>query len=55
MQGPEGTRMPNRGVCLEVVTNEQIVFTDAYTSAWVPSTKPFFTGALMRRFPRVQR
>ncbi|MEO7255370.1 MAG: SRPBCC family protein [Casimicrobium sp.] len=46
MQGPDGTEMPNRGVYLEVVENEKIVFTDAYTSAWVPSAKPFFTGVL---------
>jgi uncharacterized protein YndB with AHSA1/START domain len=46
MQGPDGTQVPNRGVYLEVVPNERIVFTDAYTSAWVPSAKPFFTGIL---------
>ena len=55
MQGPDGTRMPDRGVCLAVVTNEPIVFTAAYPYAWVPPAKPFFTGALMRRSPRVQR
>jgi len=43
MQGPDGTQIPNRGVYLEIVKNERIVFTDAYTSAWVPSAKPFFT------------
>jgi uncharacterized protein YndB with AHSA1/START domain len=43
MQGPDGTQVPNRGVYLELVENERIVFTDAYTSAWVPSAKPFFT------------
>ena len=46
MEGPDGTRVPNRGVYLEIVENERIVFTDAYTSAWVPSAKPFFTGIL---------
>lgn len=46
MQGPDGTEMPNPGIYLEVVKNERIVFTDAYTSAWVPSAKPFFTGVL---------
>ena len=46
MRGPDGTEMPNRGVYLEVVKNERIVFTDAYTSAWVPSAKPFFTGII---------
>ena len=46
MQGPDGTQVPNRGVYLEVLPNERIVFTDAYTSAWVPSAKPFMTGIL---------
>lgn len=46
MKGPDGTEIPNRGVYLEVVANERLVFTDAYTSAWVPSAKPFFTGVL---------
>ena len=46
MQGPDGTRMPNRGIYLEVVPNERLVFTDAYTSAWVPSAKTFMTGIL---------
>jgi uncharacterized protein YndB with AHSA1/START domain len=46
MQAPDGTLIPNRGIYLEVVPNERIVFTDAYTAAWVPSAKPFFTGIL---------
>ena len=46
MEGPDGTRMPSRGVYLEIVPNERIVFTDAYVSAWVPSAKPFMTGIL---------
>ena len=46
MQGPEGQEMPNRGIYLEVVKNERLVFTDAYIKAWEPSDKPFFTGVL---------
>ena len=46
MKGPDGTEMPNRGVYLEVVKNEKLVFTDAYESAWVPSGKAFFTCIL---------
>lgn len=46
MQAPDGTQIPNRGIYLEVVVNELLVFTDAYTAAWVPSAKPFFTGIL---------
>ena len=46
MQDPEGREYPNRGVYLEVVKNEKLVFTDAYTSAWQPSEKPFMTAIL---------
>ncbi len=46
MRSPEGQDMPSRGVYLEVVRNERLVFTDAYTEAWQPSEKPFFTGIL---------
>ena len=46
MRGPDGTEMPNRGVYLEVVKNERLVFTDAFVSAWEPSDKPFMTGVL---------
>jgi uncharacterized protein YndB with AHSA1/START domain len=34
MRSPEGQEFPNRGVYLDVVKNERIVFTDAYTEAW---------------------
>jgi uncharacterized protein YndB with AHSA1/START domain len=44
MRSPEGQEMPNPGVFLEVVENERLVLTDAYTSAWVPSAKPFMTA-----------
>jgi uncharacterized protein YndB with AHSA1/START domain len=43
MDDGQGNEFPNRGVYLEVVENERIVFTDAYTEAWVPSAKPFAT------------
>lgn len=46
MRGPDGVEYPNRGVYLEVVRNERLVFTDAYTKAWEPSEKPFMTGRL---------
>ncbi len=46
MRDPEGKEYPNRGVYLEVVENKKIVFTDAYTKAWEPSEKPFFTGII---------
>ena len=46
MRSPEGQDMPNPGVFLEVVKNERLVITDAYTKAWEPSQKPFFTAIL---------
>ena len=46
MRSPEGQEFPNPGVYLEVVKNERIVTTDAYTKAWVPSEKPFMTTIL---------
>ena len=47
MRGPDGQEFPNRGVYLEVIENEKLVFTDAYTSAWVPSEKPFMTATVL--------
>lgn len=46
MRGPDGNEFPNRGVYLDVVRNERIVFTDAFTEAWVPSAKPFMVGTI---------
>ena len=46
MRGPDGTEYPNAGVYLEVVPNERLVFTDAFTRAWEPSGKPFMTAIL---------
>jgi uncharacterized protein YndB with AHSA1/START domain len=43
MRGPDGNEYPNRGVYLEVVENERLVSTDAFTHAWQPSEKPFMT------------
>src|SRR5580698_105611 len=34
MRGPDGAEFPNRGVYLDVVENERLVFTNAYTEAW---------------------
>jgi uncharacterized protein YndB with AHSA1/START domain len=46
MRGPDGNEFPNRGVYLEVVKNERLVFTDAFTRSWEPSEKPFMTVVL---------
>lgn len=46
MADPEGNRFPNHGVYLDVVRNERIVVTDAFTEAWVPSEKPFMVATI---------
>jgi uncharacterized protein YndB with AHSA1/START domain len=46
MADPEGNEFPNPGVYLEVVPNERLVVTDAYTTAWEPSEKPFMTAII---------
>ena len=46
MRSPDGNDMPCPGVYLEVVPNQRLVFTDAYTSTWQPSQKPFMTVIL---------
>jgi uncharacterized protein YndB with AHSA1/START domain len=46
MRGPDGVEFPNRGIYLEVIPNERLVFTDAYEEAWRPSHKPFMTVIL---------
>jgi uncharacterized protein YndB with AHSA1/START domain len=46
MRGPDGQEIPGKGVYLEIVKNERLVFTDAYTKAWEPSEKPFMTVIL---------
>lgn len=46
MRSPEGEDFPNQGVYLDVVKNERLVFTDAYTRAWEPSEQPFMTVVL---------
>lgn len=46
MRAPDGNEFPNHGVYLEVIPNERLVLTDAYTAAWEPSSKPFMTVVL---------
>jgi uncharacterized protein YndB with AHSA1/START domain len=43
MRSPDGQDMPMPGVYLDVVPNQKIVSTDAYTKPWEPSEKPFMT------------
>jgi uncharacterized protein YndB with AHSA1/START domain len=37
MYGPDGEVFENKGVYLEIVPNEKLVFTDAFTEGWVPA------------------
>jgi uncharacterized protein YndB with AHSA1/START domain len=46
MRSPDGKDMPCPGVYLEVVKNQKLVFTDAFTEAWQPSAHPFMTVVL---------
>jgi uncharacterized protein YndB with AHSA1/START domain len=46
MRSPDGQDMPLHGVYLEVVKDERLVTTDAYSSAWIPSAKPFMTAIM---------
>jgi uncharacterized protein YndB with AHSA1/START domain len=39
--------MDNKGVYLEVVPGEKLVFTDAYTEGWKPAPDPFMTAILL--------
>ena len=43
MRGPDRHEFPNPSVYLDLEANERIVATDAHTSAWEPSAKPFMT------------
>jgi uncharacterized protein YndB with AHSA1/START domain len=48
MRMPDGQEIPCPGVYLEIVPNERLVFTDAYSGGWIPKTggKPFMTVIL---------
>jgi uncharacterized protein YndB with AHSA1/START domain len=46
MRSPEGQEFPNRGVYLEVVRNQKLVFTDAFVNAWEPSERAFMVGTV---------
>ena len=46
MCNPDGEEFPNHGVILSVEKNRRLVFTDAFTQAWVPSPKAFMTVEL---------
>jgi uncharacterized protein YndB with AHSA1/START domain len=43
----DGNVMDNKGVYLEVVDGEKLVFTDAYTEGWKPAPEPFMTAMVL--------
>lgn len=43
----DGAVMDNKGVYLDVVPGEKLVFTDAYTEGWKPAPEPFMTAILL--------
>lgn len=46
-RGPDGKDMDVPGTYLEVVKNEKLVFTDAYTGDWQPgANRPFMTAII---------
>lgn len=44
MNGPNGEKFPSNGLYLEIIPGQRLVFTDAFTSAWMPSGKAFMVG-----------
>lgn len=44
MRMPDGSEYPTKGVFLEVLENQRIVFTDAFAEDWQPSRDIFFTA-----------
>ena len=42
----DGNIMENKGVYLEVIPNEKLVFTDTYSVGWKPNPDPFMTAIL---------
>lgn len=42
----DGVVMDNKGVYLEVIPNEKLVFSDSYTAGWKPAPEPFMTAIL---------
>jgi len=46
MRGPEGQDVPLPGVFLAVEPGVRLVFTDAFESAWRPSSRAFMVGEI---------
>jgi uncharacterized protein YndB with AHSA1/START domain/uncharacterized glyoxalase superfamily protein PhnB len=46
MEGPSGERIENKGIWLEIAPIHRLVFTDAFTEAYVPAAEPFLTAVV---------
>ncbi|MEO1608313.1 MAG: VOC family protein [Pseudomonadota bacterium] len=44
MQGPDGTRVENSGVWLEIEQGRRLTFTDAYSEGFIPNASSFITS-----------
>ncbi|MCY3874775.1 MAG: SRPBCC family protein [Rhodobacteraceae bacterium] len=44
MAGPQGERIENTGIWLEIVRPTRLVFTDAFSENYMPRPDPFMTG-----------
>lgn len=44
MRAPDGTEYPTKGVFLEIVSPERIVFSDAFEPGFQPAVEPFMTA-----------
>ena len=42
----DGHIVENKGIYLEVVPNEKLVFTDTYSAGWKPAPDPFMTAII---------
>ncbi len=43
----DGAEVKNEGVWLEILPDEKLVFTDAYSEGWAPSENPFMTAIIL--------
>lgn len=46
MAGPNGERVENQGIWLEIEPMRRLVFTDAFTEGFMPAPQPFMTGVV---------
>jgi uncharacterized protein YndB with AHSA1/START domain len=44
MEGPNGERHAHKGCYLEVIPQQRLVFTDAFSAGFMPVGKPFIVG-----------